>query len=146
MKSNLNAELQIEASPEDKQFSSLPERSRRPYLAPKLTCYGNVADLTQNGGGSGSDGTGKSMVVTGGSDPRIKENCVRIGTHPLGLGIWLFDYKPEYRSTWGQGRQFGVMADEVERVLPEAVSVHPDGYKTVNYAMLGITRTLRSGR
>jgi hypothetical protein len=34
------------------------------------------------------------------------------------------------------------MADEVEQVMPEAVSVHPDGYKMVNYAMLGISRVL----
>lgn len=42
----------------------------------------------------------------------------------------------------GHGRQFGVMADEVEQVMPEAVSVHPDGYKMVDYAMLGISRNL----
>ncbi len=36
------------------------------------------------------------------------------------------------------GRQFGVMADEVEAVLPQAVVMHPDGYKRVDYALLGI--------
>ena len=82
------------------------------------------------------------MTQTMGSDPRIKENCVRIGTHRLGIGIYLFDYKPEYRDAWGHGRQFGVMSDEVEMVMPEAVTVHPDGYKVVNYTMLGISRTL----
>jgi len=75
-----------------------------------------------------------------GSDPSIKENCFRLGTHWLGIGLHLFDYKPEYRDAWGHGRQFGVMADEVEKVLPEAVSVHADGYKMVNYGMLGIIR------
>jgi hypothetical protein len=34
------------------------------------------------------------------------------------------------------------MADEVEKVMPEAVSVHPNGYKMVDYAMLGISRSL----
>ena len=72
------------------------------------------------------------------SDPRAKENVIRIGTHSLGIGLYLFDYKPEYREQWGLGRQFGVMADEVETVMPEAVSVHPDGYKRVNYGMLRI--------
>ncbi len=65
-----------------------------------------------------------------------KENILRVGTHPLGIGLYLFDYKQEYRDRWGHGKQCGVMADEVEAVLPEAVSVHPDGYNTVNYAML----------
>jgi hypothetical protein len=30
------------------------------------------------------------------------------------------------------------MADEVEAVLPQAVVMHPDGYKRVDYALLGI--------
>lgn len=34
------------------------------------------------------------------------------------------------------------MADEVEKVMPEAVSVHADGYKMVNYTLLGISHTL----
>jgi len=31
------------------------------------------------------------------------------------------------------------MADEVETVMPSAVAIHPEGHKTVNYAMLGIS-------
>jgi len=77
-----------------------------------------------------------------GSDPGIKECVIKIGDHPLGIGLYLFDYKTAYRDQWGHGRQFGVMADEVEAVMPEAVSVHPDGYKMVDYAMLGISRSL----
>jgi hypothetical protein len=60
----------------------------------------------------------------------------------LGIGLYLFDYKSEYRQQHGMGRQFGVMADEVESVFPEAVSVHPGGYKQVNYAMLGISHRI----
>jgi hypothetical protein len=30
------------------------------------------------------------------------------------------------------------MADEVEKVMPEAVGVHPSGFKWVNYKMLGL--------
>ena len=33
-------------------------------------------------------------------------------------------------------RQQGVMADEVEKVMPEAVLMHPSGYKMVNYGLL----------
>lgn len=116
--------------------------SRKTYSKPNLACFGNVAKLTQNGGGSSSDGTGNSMVVMA-SDPSIKENIVKIGSHPLGIGLYLFDYKPEYRQHCGSGRQFGVMADEVESVFPEAVTVHPDGYRMVNYTMLGICQRIQ---
>ena len=51
----------------------------------------------------------------------------------LGIGLYLFDYKPEFRDAWGHGRQLGVMADEVEAVMPNAVSVRADGYRTVDY-------------
>lgn len=70
----------------------------------------------------------------------IKENIVRIGVHPLGIGLYLFDYRSVHRQEWGHGRQFGVMADEVESVMPDAVLIHSDGYKMVDYAMLGITQ------
>ena len=36
------------------------------------------------------------------------------------------------------------MADEVETVLPQAVVMHPDGYKMVDYALLGIDIAERS--
>ena len=36
------------------------------------------------------------------------------------------------------------MADEVELVLPQAVVMHPDGYKMVDYALLGIDIADRS--
>jgi hypothetical protein len=29
------------------------------------------------------------------------------------------------------------MADEVEKIMPEAVLIHPTGYKMVNYSMIG---------
>jgi len=76
------------------------------------------------------------------SDRLIKENIVRIGTHWLGIGLYLFNYKPEYREKCGQGRQLGVMADEVETVMPSAVLNHPDGYLIVNYSMLGLNRVV----
>jgi len=110
------------------------------YSAPALRIYGSVSKLTLGGGGSLGDGATMDMVP---SDPAIKENIVRVDTHPLGIGLYLFDYKPGYREQRGASRQFGVMADEVAVVMPEAVSVHPDGYKMVNYAMLGISRRIQ---
>ena len=118
------------------------EPKKRAYSQPVLQVYGSVRKLTKSGAGTGADG-GATASMTMVSDPKIKENIVRIGEHPLGIGLYLFDYKPEYREQWGSGRQFGVMADEVETVMPEAVVIHPDGYKMVNYGMLGIRRTVQ---
>ena len=77
------------------------------------------------------------------SDRRTKENIARIGCHPLGMGLYLFDYKPQYREQCGLGRQFGVMADEVEAIVPDAVSMGEDGFKRVDYGMLGIAHALQ---
>ena len=120
-----------------------PEATTSPkkvYRPPTLVCFGEVRSLTQATTSGSTEGTPGSGPQKPGSDRRIKENIVRVADHPLGIGLYLFDYKPEYR-TYGHGRQFGVMADEVEGVVPAAVSWHPDGYKVVEYQMLGICRT-----
>ena len=62
------------------------------------------------------------------SDRRLKSKIVRIGTHPLGVGI--YDY-----TIFGK-RQRGVMADEVKRIRPEAVRRHWTGYDMVDYGRL----------
>ncbi len=113
---------------------------KQPYTPPTLILFGQVAALTQASTGCGMDDN--SICEVGGgmgpkaSDPALKHNIARVGTHPLGIGLYLFDYKPGT----GQpaGRQFGVMADEVEQVLPQAVVLHPDGYRVVDYRLLGI--------
>ena len=107
---------------------------KKTYVKPMLKNYGHVRQLTQSTGTQNGDG-GQNMMT---SDRAAKENIVRVGTHPLGIGLYLFDYKPAYREQSGFGRRFGVMADEVEAVLPQAVVMHPDGYKRVDYALLGI--------
>jgi len=114
-----------------------PAGKKRAYKKPVLKVYGRVKDLTgSNSGSMGGDAT--TMMV--GSDRRVKRNIVRIAEHPLGIGLYLFDYDSERQARWGSGRQFGVMADEVEAVIPAAVSVGDDGYRQVDYAMLGISR------
>ena len=62
------------------------------------------------------------------SDARLKTNVVRVGTHPLGVGIYEYDIFDH--------RERGVMAQEVEAVRPEAVIEHSSGYKMVNYGAL----------
>lgn len=64
------------------------------------------------------------------SDRRLKTNIRRIGTHPVGIPLYAYDY------IWGEPG-VGVMADEAEKVRPEAVlRHHPSGYAMVNYGAL----------
>ena len=110
------------------------------YSKPSLTVYGSVCQLTRGCSSRfGFDSSGMRRCM---SDRRTKENIARIGSHPLGMGLYLFDYKPQYREQCGLGRQFGVMADEVEAIVPDAVSMGEDGFKRVDYGMLGVVHAL----
>ena len=111
------------------------------YLKPTLRVYGSISALTMGSSGSAADGGSGMFQPAVMSDPATKENVVKIGEHPLGLGLYLFDYRPEFRDAHGHGRQFGVMADEVTRVMPEAVLLLDNGYRAVCYDMLGIVQT-----
>ncbi len=80
---------------------------------------------------SGLFGLGGAALMGAGmakSDRRLKSNIVRIGTHPLGIGLYEYDLDGM--------RQRGVMADEVLTVRPSAVMTHPDGYLMVDYGQL----------
>ena len=117
--------------------SNSGESGKRGYSSPKLIVYGSVRDLTGSTSGTVGDGAGMNMLP---SDRAYKDHVVRVGTHPAGFGLYFFEYGPKFRDAFGHGRQFGVMADEVEAIIPEAVSIDQDGYRRVDYARLGITR------
>jgi hypothetical protein len=76
-------------------------------------------------------GAGIAAYGMMGSDRRLKKDIHLIGKHPNGLNIYSWTY------IWGVP-SMGVMADEVEEVMPEAVGIDPSGFKMVNYAMLGL--------
>ena len=61
------------------------------------------------------------------SDRRVKSKIKRIGTHPLGIGIYSYEIFGE--------PDIGVMADEVEKVKPSAV-IHTTGFDMVDYGAL----------
>jgi len=68
------------------------------------------------------------------SDRKLKKDIKRIGTHDLGIGIYTYHYKDGHDLP--KALQVGVMADEVETIMPEAVITMADGYKAVNYALI----------
>lgn len=73
-------------------------------------------------GAAGSLGAAAIM-----SDRRFKENIRRIGTLANGIATYAFNYLGD------KAQQFGVMAQEVLQVIPEAVVQGSDGYLRVNY-------------
>lgn len=121
-----HAENQLQGSPE------ADKPGKQAYVRPELTRFGDLKGMTQGAGSANGDGL--TMTMT--SDRTVKENVVQVGRHSSGIGLYLFDYKPEFRERCGQGRKLGVMADEVATIMPEAVKRHPDGYLMVDYALL----------
>ena len=82
------------------------------------------------GGGSGGGGGGGGGSV---SDIRLKEQIHLVGTTVFGLPLYDFSYIGH------AGTYEGVMAQDVLKVMPEAVYKAADGYYRVKYNLLGIT-------
>ncbi len=86
------------------------------------------------GGGFGGGGRGGGGRGGGGrrSDMRLKHDIVLLGRLNDGLGYYRFVYNG------GHTAYVGVMAQEVQTVMPEAVTRGPDGYMRVFYNKLGL--------
>ena len=134
--------MKINTINEGTQVTTLRSGQKRSYKTPLLRVYGAVRQFTQGTKNAGSDAN-STLTKNTASDRAFKTNLAQVGMHPLGIGLYLFDYKPEFQEAHGFGRQFGVMADEVEGLMPDAVVTHVDGFKRVNYAMLGINTSQR---
>jgi hypothetical protein len=64
------------------------------------------------------------------SDKRLKTDIHKVGKTDSGLNVYTYRYKS------GGPIQMGVMAQEVEKKIPEAVTTRPDGMKAVYYGLL----------
>ena len=112
-----------------------------PDLLSAATAQGQYNQGIYNAQSAAASNLQSSLIGAGGmlggagimkfSDLRLKKNVIKLGTHKtLGIGLYIWDY------IWGE-KGAGVMAQELEKVMPEAVITMPDGYKAVNYSMLG---------
>lgn len=111
----------------------------------------SVASMPRGGGGgpsfAGRGGGGGGMAARGGggggfrggggggrrSDIALKHDIVLLGHLYNGLGYYRFSYIGSNKS------YVGVMAQEVEQVMPAAVTRGSDGYLRVHYEKLGLT-------
>lgn len=64
------------------------------------------------------------------SDDDAKKDKERLGDIGGGMGVWRYHYKGEPKDA---PMRLGLMASEVEKAVPEAVSRRPDGYRQVDY-------------
>ena len=90
--------------------------------------YGNNAPAAQGANGVSTFLGGDPLYSL--SDERLKEDIERVGTTDEGLGVYTYRLRGESRT------QMGVMAQEVERVIPEAVKDLWNGVKVVDYSKL----------
>lgn len=106
-----------------------------PTPDPALTVVGSEV-ITRNltvGGGITASGNIYGLDVIASSDIRTKENIITIDSalsKVLGLHGVYFTRKNE------EGRKVGVIAQEVEEVLPEVVYTGEDGMKSVSYGSI----------
>jgi hypothetical protein len=82
-----------------------------------------------------AQGAGSAMKA---SDIRTKENIKKVGKLTNGLNVYQYEYKPEFKDSpyAGHGVHIGVMAHEVEKIIPEAVFTTEYGYKAVDYSLI----------
>jgi hypothetical protein len=101
---------------------------------PGWSSSGYTDPNTSGGGWTGVGDTGGGQDWF--SDIRMKENIELVGQLSSGLNVYNFEYKPEFKDLAGHGKFTGVMAQEVEQVIPEAVITKSNGYKAVKYSLI----------
>lgn len=86
------------------------------------------------GGGRGGGGGGGRGGGGGGrrSDIALKHDVILLGHLPNGIGFYRFSYNG------GDRAYVGVIAQEVQSVMPKAVIRDRDGYLRVFYDRLGV--------
>ena len=79
------------------------------------------------------------LVGKSSSDQQLKENVLTIDTALNKLehiGGYSFKWNDNIGDFRAQTNDYGVIAQEIENILPDAVSINGRGYKTVNYNAL----------
>ena len=88
------------------------------------------------GGGGSYGGLPVPTNVGFPSDRRLKSDVEPVGEY-RGLTVYSWLWNDTAESALGlSGEGYGMMADEVEQIMPEAVTVADDGFKRVNYDLI----------
>jgi len=115
------------------------------YLMNQNLQTGNSVQFNGLGVGTAPSGVAGAILATNdvvafaSSDERLKENLEPIGSAIEKVGQltgYTFDWIPMPDIHVHNGRDVGIIAQEVEKVLPELVSDRENGYKAVKYEKL----------
>jgi len=100
---------------------------KKTYVKPELSKRGLLSLHTAD--------TGSPVIPPKVSDIRLKTDIEQVGVAANGLPLYTFKY------LGGDAVYRGVMAQDVMKIMPEAVSTMPNGYLAVRYDMLGMEMT-----
>ena len=129
------------------------QEARRAQLVTLTNLFGGLAGLgsstqmQQTSSGFGSQGFSggaspfsqiASAVGTAASfsDVRLKNEITFVGKLENGIKIYKWKWNEKGKELAGDQVEFGVLAQEVQKIVPEAVKRGPDGYLMVNYGAL----------
>ena len=82
----------------------------------------------------GATTAGPIMAAT--SDIRLKDAITKIGQLSDKIGLYRWKWNDEAKALGVTTPEVGVLAQEVEAVMPKAVSIAPHGFKQVHYDMI----------
>ena len=112
------------------------EANARGQSAQNIFGLGGQALAGGLGGGAGIGGFLSGAIGGIFSDPLLKDNIAKIGEQN-GFNIYSWTWNKAANALGLIGESRGVMADEVKKVMPQAVGTSR-GYMHVNYSMIGV--------
>jgi hypothetical protein len=83
---------------------------------------------------AGAVGTGAQAYAA--SDIRLKTEIKRVGELENGIPVYRWKWTKEAKKIVGDQGTLGVLAQEILKIIPEAVSIGSDGYYRVDYGRI----------
>ncbi len=96
--------------------------------------YGGIYGSVLGGLGgllSGTGAGGKPWWLS--SDVALKENIVKVKTLKNGINFYVWDWTEEAKNFVDNAPTFGVLAQEIQKLIPSAVTTGDNGYLMVDY-------------
>ena len=81
---------------------------------------------------------GAAAPIFGASDIRLKSDIKLVGKLVNGIKLYTWKWNKKGKELAGNQMEFGVIAQQAMKIVPEAVLQGSDGYLRVNYSRLGV--------